>query len=294
VFEYHLKDLAGIGLKCIAMAGRIDALSASSIQKIFEDLVLAGERTLLADMADVTYVSSAGLRIFLVAQKELKKVGGEIILSGITDSVFEIFRMSGFTQVFRIIGGLADIAGPTGAGQAGSGIVPREIKGIMVEYVERECSMGSLLAIGSPEKAETASFAKEDVVEVRPTDMEFGCGLAALGSSYEEYKALFGESMTVKNNFFFYPAVKQSAVDFVLKADEDRGITYKMLHGFGFRGDYRYLLSFKEAPGGTIDLAGLIMSFMEISSKNVIGFVIIAESKGVWAMHLKQPPIKEL
>jgi anti-anti-sigma factor len=191
------------------MKGRIDALSFSNIQKAFDELILEGERTLLVDMTGVNYVSSAGLRVFIIAQKELKKVGGEVILAGITEQVFEIFRMSGFTQVFRMIKEVGEAAELLGAHHSGTGIVERDINGISIEYLEREGAKGTLFSVGSQTKAESASFGEEDVTEVAPGDMPFGCGLAALGSAYEEYKGLFGETMVVNNNFFFYPAVKQ-------------------------------------------------------------------------------------
>lgn len=291
MFEYTLTDLSS--LKRITMTGRIDALSFSHIQKVFDELILSGERTLLVDMAGVNYVSSAGLRVFIIAQKELKKVGGEVILSGITDSVFEIFRMSGFTQVFRIIKDTGEIAELLGGRGPGGGIIARDINGISFEYMEREGKRGTLFSVGSPDKTETASFTEEDVTAVRPADMQFGCSLAALGSSYEEYKNLFGESMVVKNNFFFYPAVKQSSVDFVLNADKDPGITYKALHGFGFSGGYRYALSFQGKAGDAVYLSTLVRSFFDLSSANVLGLCLVAESKGLWGMHIKQTPIEE-
>ncbi len=291
MFEYTLRDLSSV--KCITMAGRIDALSYSNIQKVFEDLILAGERTLVVDMAGVNYVSSAGLRVFIVAQKELRKVGGEVVLAGITDPVFEIFRMSGFTQVFRTIKEAGEIEELLGARSSGVGIVKRETFGISLEYMERKAEKGSFLPVGDQSRAENASFREEDVTAVRPSDMVFGCGLAALGSSYGEYKDLFGEAMVVKNNFFFYPAVKQPSVDFVLNAHKDPGITYKVLHGFGFNGEYRYVLSFQAGNEGAADLPSLINSFFEISSAKALGISMVAESKGLWGMHIKRTPIEE-
>ncbi len=275
------------------MTGRIDALSFAGIQKIFDNLILAGERTILVDMAGVNYVSSAGLRVFIMAHKELAKVGGEIILAGITEPVFEIFKMSGFTEVFRMLKSPEEIHEILGSRQQGAGVETREIDGISFEYMEKDIPKGLLFSVGSQAKAESASYTEADVNEVRPSDMPFGCGLGALGSSYGEYRDLFGESMVVRNNFFFYPAVKQPSVDFVLDAHKDPGITYKLLHGFGFTGDYRYILSFRDKSGRAIDLASLTKAFFGLSSAPILGIVMVAESKGIWGMHIKQTPVAE-
>jgi anti-anti-sigma factor len=290
MFEYRITDEDS--LKCIAVTGRIDGLNSPEIQRVLDDLILAGARTLLFDITGVHYVSSAGLRVFISTQKTLKKVGGEIILFGMTAPVFEIFKISGLLSLFRMAASKEDVPGLV-LGDAGpSRRTAREIEGIAIEYVEKEAARGSLLIVGSQEKTAESAYAEKDVVSVEPARMQFGCGLGALGDAYEEYKFLFGESMVVNNSFFFYPAVKHPSVDFLINANQSPDRTYKFLHGFGFNGDYRYLLSFN-GKGVPIDLPALVRGFFEISKANLLGVCIVAESKGIWGMHIKQVPIAE-
>jgi anti-anti-sigma factor len=290
MFEYAITDEDS--LKCIAAAGRIDGLSSSEIQRVLDDLILGGARTLLFHMAGVHYVSSAGLRVFISTQKALKKVGGEIILVSMTAPVLEIFRISGLVPIFRMVAGKEEIPGLLRGDASPTPRCVREIEGIAIEYVEKETAKGSLLIVGSQDKTAESAYREKDVVAVEPARMRFGCGLAALGDAYEEYKLLFGESMVVNNSFFFYPAVKHPSVDFLINANENRDTTYKFLHGFGFNGDYRYVLSF-HGKGVPIDLPALVRSFFAISRANLLGVAIMAESKGVWGMHIKQVPIAD-
>jgi len=290
MFEYTVTSVNSI--KSIAAKGRIDALSSSDIKKIFDDLILAGERILLVDMTSVHYVSSAGLRIFIGAQKELKKVGGEIILFGFTDPVFEVFKMSGLDRFFRTATDKNHIPELLHKDSGRAEITTREIDGITIEYIEREAGKGSLFTVGSQDRTDDSSYTEQDVVSVKPAEMKFGCGLAALGDTYDEYKHLFGESMVINNTFFFYPAVKRSSVDFLINAHQNPGMTYKFLHGFGFNGDYRYILSF-QGKNDVVELPSLIESFFNISRENVLGVSIIAESKGFWGMNIKRVPVAE-
>ena len=62
------------GITWITLSGRIDSMTSPEIQKQINALILDGRRRMLAGFADVTYISSAGLRIFITAQKQLKKV----------------------------------------------------------------------------------------------------------------------------------------------------------------------------------------------------------------------------
>jgi anti-anti-sigma factor len=289
MFKYTVTNEGSI--KCITAKGRIDSLSSSDIQNVFNELILSGERTILFDIAEVHYVSSAGLRVFISTQKALKKVGGEIILSGITKPVFEIFKMSGLVALFRMVAGKDEILKLLDKDIGETKIITREIDGILFEYIEtEERKLSPLFVAGNQDKTSESLFTEEDIVPVKPADMQFGCGLAALGDAYSEYKHLFGESMVVNNTFFFYPAVKHSCVDFLIDANNNPDITYKLLHGFGFSGAYRYILSF-QGKDGHIDLFSLIRSFFTISDAKTIGICILAESKGLWGMHIKQVPV---
>lgn len=279
--------------QCVTAKGRIDALSAPEIQKVFQQLILEGGRVLLADLSGVHYISSAGLRTFISAQKELKKVGGEMLLTNLTPQVFDVFKVSGLDQIFRIV------SGPDGIGVRAS-TNPETVPGHLVqtdqvsmEHIEKDVPPGSLFLIGSTGKMENAAYTETDVVAVPASRIRSGCGLAALGDSFEEYQNLFGEAIVIDANFFYYPTVRHPSVDFMLDAHADPAATYKFLHGFGINGEPRHLLSFK-SENGALDLTTLIHSFLTISRANLIGVTLLAESKGVWGMNIKRPPMENL
>jgi len=288
MFEYTITQEALC--QCVRAKGRIDALSAPEMQKVLHRLILEGGRVLLADLSGVNYISSAGLRIFIIAQKELKKVGGEILFSGLTPQVLEVFKMSGFEKIFRIVSGPADIPALSRTDQESTFRQCVKTDDISIEYIEKDVAAGSLFLIGSTAKLENAVYTKEDVVAVPASSMRSGCGLAALGDSFEEYRHLFGEAMVINANFFYYPAVRHPSVDFMLGAHSDPTATYKFLHGFGVSGEPRYVLSFK-SENGALDLALLINNFFSISQANLIGITMLAESRGLWGMNIKRPPI---
>jgi anti-anti-sigma factor len=290
MFECTITDEGS--LKCLTAKGRIDALSSGDLQKIFDDLILSGKRTLLVDMSSVHYISSVGLRVFIGTQKTLKKVGGEIILSGLTEPVHKIFSVSGLLALFRMVTD-KEAASLLFHQDRGPGErMSWEVETLTMDYIKRPGGRGRLFTVGSQEKMEKAAYSEADVVSVRPLDMRFGCGLASLGDLYEEYKLLFGESMAANNTFLFYPAVKHPSVDFLINAHEDPALTYKFFHGFGFSGEYHYLLSF-QGKNGSVDLPSLLNGFFAVSSANLLGIVLIAESKGLWGMHIKRVPLAE-
>jgi anti-anti-sigma factor len=289
MFEYTITHEA-FG-QCVTAKGRIDALSASELQKVFQQLILEGGRVLLADLSGVHYISSAGLRVFITTQKELKKVGGEMLLAGFTPQVFDVFKVSGVDQFFRIVSGAGGIGAQASDHlETARGHLIRTGQA-SIEYIDTAAPAGSLFLVGSTDKMENAAYTEADVVAVGTSRMRSGCGLAALGESFDDYQNLFGEAMVVNGNFFYYPAVRHPSVDYMLNAHSDHDATYKFLHGFGVSGEPRYILSFK-SDNGAPDLTGLINSFLAISRTNLIGVTMLAESKGVWGMNIRKPPME--
>ena len=280
------------GHKSLALKGRIDALTSAEIEKVFEELTLAGERIIIADFTNVNYISSAGLRIFLLSQKNLKKIGGELILFNISESVREVFKVSGFDKVFRIISDEAEMPEGLTGESVKNGLVSENINDIALEIQENDALPGKLKLIGSQEKLNPSLYTESDVVKVHNEEIKFGTGLAALGDDFEDYKGLFGESMIIDGNFYSFPALKKSAVDFILSSEINPALTYKYLHGFGLTGAYKKVIKF----AGTeeyVTLGNLVKTISKYSGTNVFGIVIIAESGGVKGMHLKQIPIAE-
>lgn len=96
------------GIVILTLNGRLDTNTSSSLETKFGQLSGAGNKQFVFELTGLDYVSSAGLRIFLVAAKKLKAVGGKLALAGMSANVKEVFDMSGFSSIFAIYPGEAD------------------------------------------------------------------------------------------------------------------------------------------------------------------------------------------
>lgn len=289
---FECQEIEEFGLKWLCLEGRIDAMTAMDIEKALDNLMLEGERVLGVDFEKVNYISSAGLRIFIRVQKQLGKVGGDIVLAAVPSGILEIFRMTGFDKLFRMAGTREEIGSIIVGYTEDSETVSIEIGGLHVTYLTKGGIKGSLRVFGDQKKLDDASYEEEDVVRVRSRDFVFGAGLGTLGDHYDHYGELFGEAMVINRNFFFYPAVKNPAVDFLLCTGEPSHMEYNFLHGFGFDGAFRYIVSF-DGKEESVELAHLVDAVFQVSPSDLLGMVILGESKGVWGMHLKKVPIRE-
>ena len=84
----------------IEVAGRLDTMTASSLDKaINEDI---GEvKNLVLDLKNLEYISSAGLRVLLGAQKKMQKIGS-MKVKNVCGAVMEVLEMTGFADILVI------------------------------------------------------------------------------------------------------------------------------------------------------------------------------------------------
>jgi anti-anti-sigma factor len=90
------------GITIVAPAGRIDTTTSSSVEDAVRQAVDRGARNLVVDLAGVEYISSAGLRVFLVLAKRMRDLQGRLVLSGMTEPVRQVFQLAGFMPLFRV------------------------------------------------------------------------------------------------------------------------------------------------------------------------------------------------
>lgn len=84
----------------LKIEGRLDTTTAPSLEKVISELP-ADVTTLVLDMNQLAYISSAGLRVLLSAQKKMNKIGS-MKLTGVSEDVMEVFEMTGFSDILDI------------------------------------------------------------------------------------------------------------------------------------------------------------------------------------------------
>ena len=83
----------------LALEGRLDTVTAPELEREINDL--SGVRDLVIDMKNLEYISSAGLRVILKAQKTMN-MQGSMKLKNVGDSIMEVFEITGFSDILTI------------------------------------------------------------------------------------------------------------------------------------------------------------------------------------------------
>lgn len=97
--DIHNDQVGAVSI--VAPEGRLDTGSASDLELALSDLETAGSRHFLIDLAGISYVSSAGLRVLLMLAKRIDGTGS-LRLAGLNPQVQQVFDIAGFTKLFHI------------------------------------------------------------------------------------------------------------------------------------------------------------------------------------------------
>jgi anti-sigma B factor antagonist len=84
------------------ITGRIDSTTSKELETKLIPLINSGVRKLVVDCGKVDFISSAGLRVLLLAAKKLKQAQGKIALCCMKDTIKEVFDISGFSSIIPI------------------------------------------------------------------------------------------------------------------------------------------------------------------------------------------------
>jgi len=93
------KEVNGSALT-LTIEGRLDTTTAPQLEAEIKQS-LAGVTELVLDMKELAYLSSAGLRVLLAAQKQMNKQG-KMILKNVCETIMEVFEVTGFVDILTI------------------------------------------------------------------------------------------------------------------------------------------------------------------------------------------------
>jgi anti-sigma B factor antagonist len=87
-------------LLVISLQGRLDTNTSPALEEHITSLD-ADIKDLVLDMKELEYISSAGLRVLLAAQKKMNKIGS-MKVTNVCDSIMEIFEITGFIDILVV------------------------------------------------------------------------------------------------------------------------------------------------------------------------------------------------
>lgn len=89
-------------LTCVKLAGELDIVATTNQVAELQQVLNIADKALEIDCSEMEYISSAGLRFFMQLKRESEAKGGSVRVAHLNEDVADIFRMSGFNNIFEI------------------------------------------------------------------------------------------------------------------------------------------------------------------------------------------------
>ncbi len=269
----------------VKVSGRLDGYWTDHLRSNLEELIRGGAHRVVLDLGGVDYISSSGIGLLMLMHKQLLGIDGALIIANVTDPVKRIVEVCGLTQI---------LLGPTPAPAR----PPRKAETRRLEKAEgafevTELSPDAVLrgeVLGDARLLEGGRFGPRDSRPVAFPATAFGLGLGAFGEGFDSAQERFGEFIAVAGSAAYLPTDGTNVPDHLVSKGK-LAPEVNVLYGLRMEGGFTHSARFESArEAGAIKLSELAETCLEISGREAVGLVMVAESAGLVGAALRRSP----
>ncbi|MGH2567529.1 MAG: STAS domain-containing protein [Bacteroidota bacterium] len=100
--DFKIQHREGNGVNVLELKGYLDAHTAPELESSIQKLLTDKKFRIVVNCKDLTYISSAGLGVFMAYIEDVRKNQGDIKLSNMTPKVYNVFDLLGFPILYEI------------------------------------------------------------------------------------------------------------------------------------------------------------------------------------------------
>jgi len=271
----------------MSLEGRLDGAWSEHVGAALTRVIEEGWRDIALDLAGVSFLSSAGIRVLVIHFKQLTRISGALRIVRPSPEVRTILDMAGLGMMIDRNAETTPRPAPS-PGQGKEPPQPRrfDFRGVACEA--HPLSPGSTLSV----KVISANPQGTGERIAFPAG-SFGLGLGAIGADDADCHDRYGEAIALGGAILVQPADGRQTTDYVI-SQGTLVPEMRLRSGFAASGDFPELIRFDardaRESGGAVPLSTLAALALERSRQQAAGFVMIAETEAlVGASLLVQP-----
>jgi anti-anti-sigma factor len=275
-------------------AGRLDAHVCGELERQLEVSFGGGTKNLVLNLQDVTYLSSASLRVFLQFHRQAARQGGQFGLAGLQPYCLEVMRISGLAAAIPIF--------PTGA-EALAAFEPGGDQRVLpvgrFRFSPGNDAPAAIEVLGHIDDVLASRVTADGLKSKRFSAKGYSIGLGGLGASDAEVLPLLGEMMTIGGTMVWLPTDGGDTPDFLIpKADSDL-VTIRTAFNASLAGDFNEYVHFQAAAEVGANLAELYRALFDLARerrpdfRGAIGLAMRADVGDAFGSGVRRSPIVE-
>lgn len=268
----------------LAVEGRLDGYWAQHLSTAIDEVLREGTHHLRLNLAAVSYISSAGIRVLLATHQQFAAVEGEVRVVEPSAAVRQVLELAGLAAMLAG-GGLP----PTEPAAPSEG---RAIAGTGFEVYEGDGEGGLRCEVlGFPELLDGAAFTAKHCHGVSVGENALALGIGAFGDGFNACQDRFGEFVGVAGGVACQPTDGTNFPDYMM-ASGTLIPHLAALYALRCEGRFGRLLRFEsKAVQGPLPLSRIVETCLDAAGTETVGVVMLAESAGLMGASLKRSPV---
>lgn len=295
------------GILVITPDGRLDAFEATNLEKEIRTAIKDEDCYLVLDMEKVQYLSSGGIRVLIMMQKELKKRNGEVYLCHAPEYISQVLKMTGVDTLFTTYQSVDEaishskIQENMKTSQMHLEQLPQYHKHDMAFRIYQSTTRpASLKIVGNLSKVLHATLEPGDIKSRYFSDTEYSIGLGALGSSLDDCFRLLGEMITIGGTMVWLPTDGHDTPDFLIPQKDTGAIVIYTGLNTSLDGEFNDIMVIESTADNTsISISDIYDAIFDIArdrqipSRSLVSISLIADLNALYSSGVKISPVKE-
>ncbi|MGH8047077.1 MAG: STAS domain-containing protein [Chthoniobacterales bacterium] len=273
-------------------AGRLGAGESVGLQEALDAVFVKPVRNLVLNLQDVTYLSSASLRVFLQSRRAATQRGGQFVLAGVQPYCREVLRISGLDDSFAIFETGAEALATLDPGQS-----RRELPLGIFDFTPGSDEPGAIEVLGHI----------DDVLESRVTEgmlkakafsaKGYSLGLGGLGASDAEVMPLLGEMITIGGTMVWLPTDGKDTPDFMIPKGDSELVKIRTAFNASLAGAFNEFVHFRAASAEGASLTEFYRALFDLAKerrpdfRGAIGIAMRADVSAAYGSGVTKSPI---
>ncbi|MBU6400009.1 MAG: STAS domain-containing protein [Verrucomicrobia bacterium] len=273
----------------LKLSGRLDATWSDPVARALAECVRSGQHRIRVDMAEVDYISSAGIRILVLSARQLQGIQGRLQVIHASGHVRQVLELAGLEALLLApaTGGGATTPSPGGPAarqalpEAGATLEVFELDPRAVLHVQWPGDATPWLAGRAPLNPGASVLFPADAL---------GVGLGALVAGGASEHQAFGEFLAAAGAAVSQPADGSPKPDYLL-LQGSLIPTVRIAYGMVGQGGFRHLIRFdKGAQQPHLPLSSVVAACLEVLGTDTAGLVMVAETACLVGASLRRMP----
>lgn len=271
----------------LTLRGRFDAAWSAHVQDALDACVRAGQHEIELDLAEVVFLSSAGIRVLLITHRQLHAIHGRLAIVAASVDVRQVIELSGL----RALLGIEPIAAP--AARPTADAVPRHLEPPGARYEIRTLDPQARVAVralGDPAALLGGGALAGGLLRRSFPAGRLAVGVGAFGADSDGCRERLGELLAVGGAAITLPTGGEGTPDWLL-CEAQLVPEAHLAYGLVGDGNFAYQARFEaDGAAGPLPLDALVAAALEIAAADAVALAVVAETAQFVGAALRRSP----